>query len=55
MNQNKTTISLELLLLNDLLRVKAIDKDIYDKAVHMISSIKEQAQPVAQQEILATA
>lgn len=31
MNQTKTTISLELLLPNDLLRVKAINKDIYQK------------------------
>lgn len=48
MNQNKAAISLELLLLNDLLRVNAIDKDIYDKAVQMITSIKEQAQPASQ-------
>ncbi len=37
MNQNRTTISLELLLLNDLLRIKAIDKDIYEKAAQAIS------------------
>lgn len=55
MNQNKTTISLEFLLLNDLLRVKAIDKEIYDKAVQMIISIKEQAQPVTQRETLVIA
>ena len=36
MNQNETTISLELLFLNDLLRTKAIDKDIYDKAARII-------------------
>lgn len=36
MNQNEINISLELLLLNDLLRIKAIDKDIYDKAARII-------------------
>lgn len=38
MNENKINISLELLLLNDLLRTKAIDKDIYDKAAQKIVS-----------------
>ena len=37
MNQNEVNISLELLLLNDLLRIEAIDKDIYDKAIRTIS------------------
>ena len=55
MNQNKATISLEVLLLNDLLRVKAIEKDIYDKAVRMLVSIKNQTRPVNRQETLATA
>ena len=55
MNQNDTTISLKLLLLSDLLRVNAIDKDIYDKAVRMITSIKGQAQHTSQKETLATA
>lgn len=55
MNKEKTTISLELLLLNDLLRTKAIDKDIYDKAAQKIISIKRSAQPTNQQIMLATA
>lgn len=37
MNQNEISLSLELLLLNDLLRIKAIDKDVYEKAVQTIS------------------
>ena len=37
MNQNDINISLELLLLNDLLRADAIDKDIYDKAMRTIN------------------
>lgn len=41
--KEKTNISLELLLLNDLLRTKVIDKDIYDKAVAKINASKDQA------------
>jgi hypothetical protein len=40
MNKERTNISLELLLLNDLLRTKAIDKEIYDKAAQKIKSAK---------------
>ena len=40
MNKERTNISLELLLLNDLLRTKAIDKEIYDKAAQKIVSAK---------------
>ena len=36
--KEKTNISLELLLLNDLLRTKVIDKEIYDKAVAKINA-----------------
>jgi len=36
MNQNEINLSLELLLLNDLLLAKAIDKEIYDKAARII-------------------
>ncbi|MDO4285503.1 MAG: hypothetical protein Q4C60_09230 [Eubacteriales bacterium] len=36
MNEKKTNIPLELLLLNDLLCANVIDKDIYDKAAHKI-------------------
>lgn len=41
MNKEKTSISLELLLLNDLLRSQAIDKYIYDKAVQQILSAEK--------------
>ena len=44
MTEQKTNISLELLLLNDLLRTNAIDKDIYDKAAQKIVSIKNDKQ-----------
>ena len=43
MNEKKATISLELLLLNYLLRTKAIDKEIYDKAAQKIVSAKRVA------------
>lgn len=36
MNPNEVNISLKLLLLNDLLRINAIDKDIYDKAARIV-------------------
>ena len=36
MKETKTKISLEILLLNDLLRTKVIDKEIYDKSVQEI-------------------
>ncbi len=55
MNKEKTTISLELLLLNELLRTQAIDQDIYDKAVQRIVSIKKSKQTVNQPIDLATA
>ena len=42
MNEKKTNISLELLLLNDLLRTKVIDKEIYDKAVAKINASQAQ-------------
>lgn len=41
--KEKTNISLELLLLNDLLRTKVIDKEIYDKAVAKINTTQNQA------------
>ena len=44
MNEKKTKISLELLLLNDLLRAKVIDKEIYDKAAQKIVSTKKEKQ-----------
>lgn len=36
MSQHEINMSLEFLILNDLLRTKAIDKDIYDKAIQFI-------------------
>lgn len=39
----KVNISLELLLLNDLLRTKVIDKGIYDRAVIKINESLTQA------------
>lgn len=41
--KEKTNISLELLLLNDLLRTKVIDKEIYDKAVTKINANQARA------------
>ena len=38
MDDKKTNISLLLLVLNDLFRAEAIDRDIYDKAAHTIAS-----------------
>lgn len=43
MRENVNT-SLQILVLNDLLRTNAIDKNIYDKAVAKIESIKKQPQ-----------
>ena len=42
MNAEKTTISLEILLLNDLFQKNVIDKDIYDKAAQKITSAKKE-------------
>lgn len=42
--KEKATISLEILLLNDLLRTNAIDKEIYDKAAQKIVSTKKEKQ-----------
>ena len=44
MNKEKVNISLQLLILNDLLRTNVIDKDIYDKAVQKIEATKNQPQ-----------
>lgn len=40
--KDRVNISLELLVLNDLLRLKIIDKEIYDKAVLQIQNTKLQ-------------
>ena len=55
MNKEKTTISLELLLLNDLLRTKAIDKELYDRAAQKIVSIRNSTQVNGHPMMLATA
>ena len=44
MNEKKTNISLELLLLNDLLRTNVIDKAIYDKAAQKIMTADKEKQ-----------
>ncbi len=42
--RENANISLQILMLNDLLRTNVIDKDIYDKAVQKIEAIKKQPQ-----------
>lgn len=42
--RENANISLQILMLNDLLRTNVIDKDIYDKAVQKIEAIKNQPQ-----------
>ncbi len=44
MNKSQTNISLELLLLNDLLRTNVIDKSIYDKAAQKIMTTDKEKQ-----------
>jgi hypothetical protein len=41
--KQSTNISLELLLLNDLLRTRVIDQEIYDNAVAKINASQAQA------------
>lgn len=41
--KKSTKASLQLLMLNDLLRTNVIDKDIYNRAVDKINSIKTEA------------
>lgn len=53
MNKERITVSLEILILNDLLRTKVIDKDIYDKAVQKIESVKA-TKPTNQPMVAAT-
>ncbi len=43
--KEKTSISLKLLLLNDLLNTNVIDKELYEKALHKIDT--ENKQPKA--------
>lgn len=42
--KENTNISLQILMLNDLLYTNVIDKDIYDKAVQKIEAINNQHQ-----------
>ena len=44
MDTGKITISLKLLLLNDLLRTNAIDQDIYNRAVKKIENEEKEKQ-----------
>lgn len=44
-NKERITVSLEILILNGLLRTKVIDKDIYNKAVQKIESVKATQEP----------
>ncbi len=44
MNKTKTNISLELLILNDLLRTNVIDKSIYDEAAQKIITADKEKQ-----------
>lgn len=44
MNKDNTTISLELLLLNDLLRTGVVDKEIYDQAAQKIVTSQKDKQ-----------
>lgn len=44
MNKNQTNISLELLLLNDLLRTNVIDKSVYDMAAQKIMTAQKEKQ-----------
>lgn len=44
MDTRKITATLKLLLLNDLLRAKAIDQEIYDRAVKKIEDTEAESQ-----------
>ena len=55
MNTEKTKISLEMLLLNDLLKEKVIDETIYNLAAKKIMAMEKEVASYAQATILATA
>ncbi len=38
--KENTNVSIQILVLNDLLRTNTIDKDIYDRAIAIIKDIK---------------
>ena len=54
MKEITTTISLELLILNDLLNRRTIDKEIYDRAVDKIIAINNKANTLEEPVMLAT-
>ena len=53
--KENTSISLELLLLNDLLNTNVIDKDLYDKAAQKIKTLVHTTNIAGTLEILASA
>ena len=42
--RDNTIISLQVLLLNDLLRINVIDKEVYDMALRKIETLKKEKQ-----------
>lgn len=55
MNKEKTELSLEMLLLNDLLRSNSIDETIYNMAANKIMAIKKTMKVDNNPRVLATA
>ena len=55
MNKNKADISLEILLLNDLLRSNKIDETIYNMAASKITAIKKTIKGENKPRVLASA
>ncbi len=53
--KERSNISLELLLLNDLLHTNVIDKNLYDKAAQKIISLANTPKDLEKPVILATA
>jgi hypothetical protein len=53
--KENTNISLQLLLLNDLLRTNIIDKDLYDRAAQQITTLVNTTKITDTPVILATA
>ena len=54
MDKRNTNIPLEILFLNDLLRVNAIDQNIYDLAQSKLLSITEKKRDTAPSSVKAT-
>ena len=55
LNKEKTELSLEMLLLNDLLRSNSIDETIYNMAANKIMAIKKTMKVDNNPRVLATA